>query len=152
MEGIMGMLSRIFGRPEKIEARSSGTGYTGLIMAARESYISGASGLAELSAAVQSSVSLWEGGFALADVKGTDLLTRRVMAITARALALRGEAVFLINGAGLVACSDWDLQPVTASRALTGCRCQRRAAVALRRHWRQRCCTSASGAMLTRHG
>ena len=32
--------------------------------------------MAELTSSVQSCISLWEGGFAMADVKGTDLLTR----------------------------------------------------------------------------
>jgi len=91
------------------EKRSSGAGYTAAIMAARESYISGASGVAELTATVQSCITLWEGALSLADVQGTDLLTRRTMALFARSLALRGEAVFLIREAGLVPCSDWEL-------------------------------------------
>lgn len=91
------------------ENRSSGTGYTGLIMAARESYISGASGLAEVTATVQACVSLWEGAFALADVTGTEMLDRRTMALLARALALRGEAVFLVRPDKLVPCPDWDV-------------------------------------------
>lgn len=101
--GIMDLFRR-----KSPETRSSGTGYTAQIMAARQSYISGASGLGELTAAVQSCVSLWEGGLSLADVNGTDLLTRRDMALTARALALRGEAVFLIADR-LIPASDWDL-------------------------------------------
>lgn len=95
-------------RRKPIEARSSGSGYTAQIVAARNAYIKGASGLGELTAAVQSCVTLWEGGMALADVKGTALLSRRTMALTARALALRGEAVFLI-GDGLIPASDWDV-------------------------------------------
>ena len=95
-------------RRKPIEARSSGSGYTAQIVAARNAYIKGASGLGELTAAVQSCVTLWEGGMALADVKGTTLLSRRTMALTARALALRGEAVFLI-GDGLIPASDWDV-------------------------------------------
>lgn len=80
-----------------VEKRASGTGYTAQVMAARDSFITGRSGLAELSATVQACVSLWEGGFALADVQGTDLLTRRCMALVARSLALRGESVSLIT-------------------------------------------------------
>jgi hypothetical protein len=97
-----------FFRRKPIEKRASGTGYTAQIIAARTAYISGAAGVGELTAAVQSSVSLWEGGMALADVKGTTMLTRRMMAITARALALRGEAVFLIRDR-LIPASDWDV-------------------------------------------
>jgi len=85
------------------------TGYTGLIMAARESYISGASGIGELTATVQGCISLWEGAMALADVQGTRLLTRHVMALAARSVAIRGESVFLIRGDRLLSCADWDL-------------------------------------------
>jgi len=91
------------------ETRSSGSGYTAAIMAARESYISGMSGLGELTATVQACVSLWEGAFALADVQGTDLLTRGHMGLLARSVALRGEAVMLITGNGLLPCADWEL-------------------------------------------
>lgn len=96
-------------RRQKIEKRASASGFTAEIMAARESYISGRSGLAELTATAQSCISLWEGAFALADVEGTDLLDRRSLALIARSVALRGEALFLIRETGLVPCSDWDL-------------------------------------------
>ena len=98
-----------FKRKPAVETRASGTGYTAAIMAARESYISGGSGIGELTATVQACVSLWEGAFALADVTGTDLLTRAHMALLARSAALRGEAVMLITDRGLVPCSDWEL-------------------------------------------
>ncbi len=91
------------------ETRASGTGYTAQVMAARASYIAGMSGLGELTGTVQSCVSLWEGALGLADVEGTDLLTRHALGIAARSLALRGEAVFLIDDAGLIPASDWDL-------------------------------------------
>ena len=93
MEAMMGLMD-IF-RRKPMETRSSGTGYSAQIIAARNDYIRGASGLGELTAAVQSSVSLWESAMALADVKGTPMLTRRAMALTARALALRRN--FLIG-------------------------------------------------------
>lgn len=105
----MGILQRLFGRTQPQERRSSGTGYTAEIMAARQSYIAGRSGLGELTATVQTCVSLWEGAFALAKVEGTDLLDRRSMAMLARSVALRGEALFLIRDEGLVPASDWDL-------------------------------------------
>lgn len=91
------------------EKRASGSGFTAEIIAARESYISGRRGIAELTATAQTCVSLWEGGFALADVDGTDLLDRRSLALIGRSLALRGEVVFLIRETGLVPCADWDL-------------------------------------------
>lgn len=111
------MLGWLFKRREDPapETRSSGSGYTAQIMAARESYISGVSGIGELTATVQGCVSLWEGAFALADVQGTDLLTRAHMARIARSLALRGEAVLLVTGDGLVPCADWDLSTRNAA-------------------------------------
>ena len=89
------------------ETRSSGTGYTAQVMEAREAFITGRSGLAELTATVQGCVSLWEGGLSQANVQGTDLLTPQALGITARSLALRGEAVFLIEDR-LIPASDWD--------------------------------------------
>lgn len=97
-------------RPNEVgETRSSGSGYTAQVMAARDSYISGRRGVAELTATVQSCISLWEGGFAMADVTGTDLLTRQNMAMLARGIALNGDAVFLITDLGLVPATDWEV-------------------------------------------
>ncbi len=98
-----------FKRKQAVETRSSGAGYTADIIAARRSYITGRQGIGELTATAQSAVSMWEGGFALADVDGTDMLDRRSLALTGRGLALRGEAVFLITEMGLVPAYDWDL-------------------------------------------
>ena len=92
----------------KNETRAHATGYTAELIAAREAYISGQRGIAELTATVQSAVSLWENGLSMADVTGTDLLDRRTLAIIGRSLALRGEVVFLIRDR-LLPCSDWDL-------------------------------------------
>ena len=93
----------------KTETRSAmAAGYTASIIAARESYVAGVSGIAELTATVQTCVTLWESAFALADVTGTDLLDRKTMALVARSLALRGEAVLLIRDR-LIPCADWDL-------------------------------------------
>jgi len=94
---------------KKTETRSAmAAGYTAQILAARESYIAGVSGIAELTATVQTCVTLWESAFALADVTGTDLLDRRTMALIARSAAIRGEAVLLIRDR-LIPCADWDL-------------------------------------------
>lgn len=94
----------------KEETRSaSASGYTAQIMQARAAYISGADGVAEMTATVQSCISLWESGLSIADVTGTDLLSKRALALIGRALALRGEAVLVIEETGLVPCSDWDL-------------------------------------------
>jgi hypothetical protein len=95
---------------DKQETRAAASGFTAEIIAARESYISGRRGVAELTATAQSCISLWEGAFAMADVSGTDLLTRHSLALIARSVALRGESVFLIREDGLVPCADWDLR------------------------------------------
>lgn len=98
-----------FEKKQSSETRSmSNAGYTAAVMSARQSYISGSSGIGELTATVQGCVSLWEAGFSSADVQGTDLLTRANMAMIGRSLALRGEAVFLIRDS-LIACSDWEV-------------------------------------------
>jgi len=106
----MGLLQRIFRpTPPAVEQRASGGSFTALAMAARAEALTGQSGVAELTATVQASAALWEGAFAAADVTGSDLLTRRHMALAGRMLALRGEAVFLIAETGLVPASDWDI-------------------------------------------
>ncbi|MEM9899911.1 MAG: phage portal protein [Pseudomonadota bacterium] len=100
-------------RPQEIaevETRAAGSGFTAEVISAREAYISGRRGIAELTGTVQACVSLWEGGLAVANVEGTDLLSRRVLAMLARSLAFRGEALFLIGDRGLVPVSDWDLR------------------------------------------
>lgn len=94
--------------PLNNETRSSGN-FTSQVMAARADYIGGSLGIGELTATVQSCVSLWESGLSYADVTGTDLLTPRVMAMVGRALALRGECVFLIRETRLVPAVDWEL-------------------------------------------
>lgn len=106
-----------FTKRQKLEKRSHASGFTTEILSARASYIAGRSGFAELTATAQSCVSLWEGALAMSDVAGASLLDRRSMAIAARGLALRGEAVFLIREMGLVPCSDWDLRTRDARRA-----------------------------------
>ncbi|MBY6119822.1 phage portal protein [Mameliella alba] len=92
-----------------IETRAAASGFTAEIMAARASYISGARGIGELTATAQTCVSHWENGLSVADVTGTDYLDKRTLAMIARGLALRGEAVFLIRDR-LVPCADWDLR------------------------------------------
>ena len=104
----MGLLD-IFRRKEPTETRAAAMGYTADLIAARHEWITGASGIAELTATVQSSVSLWEGAMTLADVNGTNLLTRRILALFARHMALRGEAVFLIRGDKLLPVTDWEV-------------------------------------------
>lgn len=94
-------------KKDKTEKRQTG-GYTAQLIGARESWIAGRDGVADTTATVQSCVSLWENALAASDVMGTDLLTRRDMAIAARSLALRGEAVFLIREDGLRPAADYE--------------------------------------------
>lgn len=103
------MIKWLMNKLQPMETRASAAGYTGQMMAARDSFLSSRHGIAELTSTVQSCVSLWEGAFALADVQGTDLLTRRSLALAARSVALNGEAVFLIGDRGLIPATDWDL-------------------------------------------
>jgi phage portal protein BeeE len=104
----MGLMN-LFRREPKAETRAAGSGFTAEIMAAREAWVGGRRGLAELTGTVQACVSLWEGALSLVDVAGTDLLDRRSLALCARSLALRGEWVAIIGERGLVPVSDWDL-------------------------------------------
>ena len=90
-----------------VEHRASG--YTAQVMQARSDYITGARGVAELTATAQGAVSLWEHGLSVADVTGTDMLTHQVLGIAGRSLALRGEALFLIRDSGLVPVAEYDL-------------------------------------------
>lgn len=106
---MLGWLKKVFGG-DHMEKRASASGFTHEVMAARESYISGRRGIAELTATAQTCVSLWENGLSMADVDGTDLLDRRTLAIAGRSAALRGEAVFLIRDDGLIPASDWELK------------------------------------------
>lgn len=92
-----------------MERRAVPQGFTTDMIAARAEWLAGTSGVAELTATVQSCTSLWEYGFALAAVEGTDLLSRHDLAIFARSMALRGESVFLIRDNRLVPASGWDL-------------------------------------------
>ena len=104
----MGFFDWFRSRPAA-ETRSSGAGYTAAVMAARDSYITGRRGVAELTGTVQSCLGLWESAFAQADVEGAPFLNRRTMALIARSAGLRGEAVFLITATGLVPAVDWSL-------------------------------------------
>lgn len=97
-------------RKQKNEERAAASGFTAEVMAARESYVSGSRGIGELTATVQSCISLWEHGLSLADVDGTDVLDVRTLALAARGLATRGEALFIIDDDELVPASDWDVR------------------------------------------
>jgi len=113
MEGMMGIFDR-FRRSSVAASNANETravGYTADLVAARHEWLAGRSNVAELTATVQSCVSLWEAGFTLADVgdAGADLLDRRTLAMLARSLALRGEAMFLIRDR-LLPVTDWDVK------------------------------------------
>lgn len=98
-----------FNRARQVERRATASGFTAEVMAARESWISGRRGLAELTATAQACIALWESSFAMAEVSGTRFLDRRTMALIARSLALRGESVMVAREAGLVPAADWDV-------------------------------------------
>ncbi|WP_417709770.1 phage portal protein [Roseibium aggregatum] len=93
----------------KMEKRAAASGFTAEVMSARESYIAGRRGVAELTSTCQGCISLWEGALSISDVDGTTLLTPSTLAMAARSLALRGEAVFAIRDNGLIPAADWDL-------------------------------------------
>ncbi len=92
-----------------VEQRSSGGGYTHDLMMHRAAYVAGRTGTGDLTATVQTCVALWESGLSMADVDGTSILDPVSLGMIGRALALRGEAVFLIQEDGLVPVSDWSL-------------------------------------------
>lgn len=94
---------------KQIEKRAIASSATAEIMAARESYITGRRGIGELTATAQACISLWEGGLSIAQVGSAPMLTPRTLALMARGLALRGDALFLIDGDRLLAASDWDV-------------------------------------------
>lgn len=96
-------------REPPVEKRSAASGFTAEIIAARQSYIAGRTGIAELTATAQACIGLWESGLTIADVDGTTLIDAASLAMAGRSLALRGEALFLIREDRLIPCSDWDL-------------------------------------------
>lgn len=89
---MFGLFKRKTAAPEQ---RASG--FTSEVIVAREAYLSGSRGIAELTATAQGAISLWEAGLSMADVDGANMLDRQTLAMMARSLGLRGEAVFLIR-------------------------------------------------------
>jgi hypothetical protein len=105
----MNLLQRLFGRREEVETRVSGGGFTADVIAARQAWIAGRGGLAELSGTVVTCADLWSNAMSVAVVDGAPMLSRRTMALAGRALALRGEFVALIDGDRLVPAVGWDV-------------------------------------------
>lgn len=99
----MSIFDKLF-RRDRNEQRAS---YTQLAMQTRYEAITGRRGLAELTGTVQGCVNLWSQGLSIASTT-EPLLTPSVLALAARSLALRGEALFVIRD-GLVPVSEWDL-------------------------------------------
>ncbi len=106
----MGILSYFRRSAPVVEKRSAGSGFTAEVMRMREAYISGRTGLGELTGTVSTCVALWQNGLSLAEVKGTDLLDPAMLAMVGRSLALRGEFVALVDGDELIPASDWDVR------------------------------------------
>ncbi|MEM9705160.1 MAG: phage portal protein [Pseudomonadota bacterium] len=98
-----------FKKKEPMEKRALNAGYTNQVISARAEYVIGRRNVAALTSAVQSCVSLWENGLSLAAVDGTDALTPPILALMGRALALRGECVFLLDDDGLIPATDWTI-------------------------------------------
>jgi hypothetical protein len=94
----------------KLEKRAVMSGFTSELIFARAEYLAGRTGIAELTATAQACISLWEHGFALAAVTGTDALSPHVLALLGRSLALRGECVFIVTETSLIPCAHWDLR------------------------------------------
>lgn len=59
-----------FKRKTQTETRAQG-GFTGQVMALRQDWIAGHSGIGDLTATVQAAVGLWEGALAASHVSGT---------------------------------------------------------------------------------
>lgn len=106
----MGFLDYFRRSVPTVETRSAGSGFTAEVMRMREAYISGRTGLGELTGTVSSCVALWQNSLALAKPTGTDLLDPCALALIGRSLALRGEFIALIDGDELVPASDWDVR------------------------------------------
>ncbi|GAB5449901.1 MAG: phage portal protein [Halioglobus sp.] len=92
----------------EVETRSSGN-FTQMVMDWRAANLAGSDGVAQLSAAVQSSVSHWENAMAVCDVTGTDLLDPMTLAIIGRDLGLKGESVWYVGPDKLLAVSDYEV-------------------------------------------
>lgn len=90
----------------KMETRQAD--FTSMMMQLRAESMTGPGSVAELSAAVQMCLSLWEQGLSIAH-SNNDLLTPSTLAITARSLGLRGESIWLIDDDRLVAVDSYDV-------------------------------------------
>ncbi|MEM9763046.1 MAG: hypothetical protein AAF968_11115 [Pseudomonadota bacterium] len=99
-----------FGRKADPAPEKRASGFTAEVISAREAYVSGARGIAELTGTVQACVSLWENGLTLADVTGAPQLDPPTLACIARSLALRGEFVGLIRGDRIIPTIDHDVR------------------------------------------
>lgn len=92
--------------PFKREKRSRS--FTDIAMDLRADWIAGHQGVADLTATVQGCVNLWSQGLSIAETDN-DWLTPDVLAITARSLATRGDALWLIDDDGLVPVDQFDI-------------------------------------------
>src|SRR3546814_11683221 len=92
---MLGWLRNLVRGQDHVEKRASASGFTAEIIAARESYISGRRGIAELTATAQACISMWENGISMADVESNDRLERP-------SPALRGTSEGMRGGSGCV--------------------------------------------------
>src|SRR3546814_14896564 len=107
---MLGWLRNLVRGQDQVEKRASASGFTAEIIAARESYISGRRGIAELTATAQSCTRMWANVLSIADVDGTDLLDRLPLAIARLRHALPAAAHFFIPR-GLTPVSHWRPYP-----------------------------------------
>lgn len=96
----------VFKRKPREEQRAAS--FTDIAMGVRAEWIAGKRGVAELTGTVQGCISLWEQGLSIAE-HDNPLLTPAVLALAARTLGLRGEALFLIRENRLVPVDQWDV-------------------------------------------
>lgn len=97
---------KLFSRKPRLERRERG--FTSWVMQLRGDYLAGHEAVAELSATAQMCISMWEQGLAVAECS-TPLLTPDVLALTARSLGARGEALWIIDDDRLVPVDTYDL-------------------------------------------
>lgn len=106
------MLNRFIERrvAEVIEER----GFTNLILAGLDATAEGKQGNIQQTSALEIAARMWAGALAGATVKGTNLLTPRVMAMIGRQIVREGEIVFAIEvrdgRASLLPAASWEVQ------------------------------------------
>ena len=92
------------------ETRAAQDGFTGQVMALRENWLSGQTGLADLTATVQAAVGLWEGALAASHVDGTDLTDAGCHGAGGAFLGAAGRVLVVCFGQWFAACTGLRFQ------------------------------------------